>query len=262
MVPAMGARIAYLTALFAAAVLLEACGGGGSIQSESRAAWRGKTEAACLVDGRVRASSYVHSVSPINGPSACGLQTPLKVSGAYGGRVRITPTATLGCPLTASLDRWIKNSVQKAAYRQFRQHVVEIKQISSYSCRGRNGRRSGPLSEHSFGNALDVAAFRLSDGRVITVLNGWSRGTAREQAFLREAFVGACNEFYTVLGPGADRHHANHFHMDLLVTNVRKSGRHFCQPRPRRGLFAAIEADPQTTASIGPIPFVGPGSHH
>ena len=61
--------------------------------------------------------------------------------------MKITPTATLGCPLTASLDRWINNSVQKAAYRQFRQQVVEIKQMSSYSCRGRNGRRRGPLSE-------------------------------------------------------------------------------------------------------------------
>ncbi len=260
MVRLMGARIAYLAALLAAVVLLEGCGGGGA-PSESRASWRGKTEAACLVEGRVRASSYVHSVSPINGPSACGLQTPLKVSAAQGGRVRITPTATLGCPLAASLDRWINNSVQKAAYRQFRQRVVEIKQISSYSCRGRNGRRRGPLSEHSFGNALDVASFRLSDGHVITVLNGWNRGSPRDRAFLREAFTGACNEFYTVLGPGADRHHANHFHMDLLVSNVTKGGRHFCQPRPRQGLFAAIKADPETTASIKPTPFVGPSTH-
>ena len=262
MVRGMGARIAYLAALLAAVVLLEGCGAGGGVPSESRAAWRDKAEAQCMASGRVRASSYVQSTSSsLNGPSACGIRAPLKVSAAMGGRVRIKPTATLGCPLTASLDRWINNSVQKAAYRQFRQHVVEIKQISSYSCRGRNGRYRGPLSEHAYGNALDIAAFRLSDGREITVVKGWWRGSAREKAFLREAFAGACNEFYTVLGPGADRHHYNHFHMDLLVTNVSK-GRHFCQPTPRRGLFAAIEADPQSTASIKPIPFTGPGNDY
>ncbi len=206
----------------------------------------------------MRASSYVQQVSSIRGRSACSIHAPLKVSGALGGRVKITPTATLGCPMTASLDRWIHNSVQKAARRQFGQPVVEIKQISSYSCRGRNSRRSGPLSEHSYGNALDIAGFRLADGRQITVVKGWWHGSPREKAFLREVFAGACAEFYTVLGPGSDRHHYNHFHLDLLVANVSK-GRHYCRPQPRRGFFArAQEADPVATASVEPIPFTGP----
>jgi hypothetical protein len=260
MLPAMvGARFAYLAALLAATVLLKACASGG-VPFEERAAWRDKAEAACMAAGRVRKSPYVTQVSAVSGPSACSIRAPLKVSGALGGQVRITPTATIGCPVTASLDRWIRNSVQKAAYRQFGKPVVEIKQISSYSCRGRNGRRRGPLSEHAYGNAIDIAAFRLSDGMQITVVKGWWRGSGREKAFLREVFAGACDEFYTVLGPGSDRHHYNHFHLDLLVTNVSK-GRHFCQPRPRRGLFAdagASGADPVSTASIKPIPFTGP----
>lgn len=252
----VGVRVAYLAALLAAAVLLEACAGGG-VPREDRAEWRNKAEAACMASGRVRASSYVQQVSSVSGPSACGIRAPLKVSGALGGRVAIKPTATIGCPLTASLDRWIQNSVQKAAYRQFGKPVVEIKQIASYSCRGRNGKHRGPLSEHAYGNAIDIAAFRLSDGQEITVVKGWWRGTSREKAFLKEAFAGACDEFYTVLGPGADRYHYNHFHLDLLVTNVSK-GRHFCQPRPRRGFFAAAKSDPVSTASIKPIPFMGP----
>jgi hypothetical protein len=252
----VGARAAYLAALLAAAVSLEGCAGGG-VPHEERAAWRDKAEAACLASGRVRASPYVQSASSLNGPSACSIRTALKVSGALGGRVAIKPTATIGCPLAASLDRWIHSSVQKAAYRQFGKPVVEIRQIASYSCRGRNGRHRGPLSEHAYGNAIDIAAFRLSDGQEITVVKGWWRGSARERAFLNEAFAGACAEFYTVLGPGSDRYHYNHFHLDLLVTNVSK-GRHYCRPQPRRGLFAAIEGDPLSTASIKPIPFMGP----
>ena len=113
-------------------------------------------------------------------------------------------------------------------------------------------------AEHAYGNAIDIAAFRLSDGTQITVVKGWWRGTSREKAFLKEAFAGACSEFYTVLGPGSDRHHYNHFHLDLLVTNVSK-GRHYCRPQPRRGLFAqADDADSLSTASIKPIPFTGP----
>ena len=253
----MGARVAYLAVFLAVAVSLEGCAGGG-VPSERRAAWRGKAEAACLASGRIRASAYVRSTSSISGPSACGLRTPLKVSGAMGGRVRVTPTATIGCPLAAKIDRWLQNSVQKAAYRQFGKPVVGIRQIASYSCRGRNGRHRGPLSEHAYGNALDIAAFRLAGGREITVVKGWWRGSRRERAFLKEAFAGACSEFYTVLGPGSDRHHYNHFHVDLLVTNVSR-GRHYCRPRPRRGLFAEAEGEPKSTASIKPIPFVGPG---
>lgn len=253
----VGARIAFAAALIVAAMLLKACGG-GSVPRESRAEWRDRAEAQCMASGRVRASPYVQQASAVSGPSACGIRAPLKVSGALGGRVKITPTATIGCPMTARLDRWIHNSVQKAAYRQFGKPVVEIRQIASYSCRGRNGRRSGPLSEHAYGNAIDIAGFRLSDGTQITVVKGWWRGSRREKAFLREVFAGACSEFYTVLGPGSDRHHYNHFHMDLLVTNVSK-GRHYCRPTPRRGLFAkAEEGDPVSTASIKPIPFTGP----
>jgi hypothetical protein len=72
-------------------------------------------------------------------------------------------------------------------------------------------------------------------------------------------FAGACREFYTVLGPGSDRYHYNHIHVDLLVTNVFR-GRYYCRPSPgRRVPVAEAEGEPKSTASIWPIPFVGPG---
>lgn len=254
----VGARIAYPVAALAAAVFLSSCGGGG-IPNDTRAEWRDRAEAKCMASGQVRASSYVTQVSSIRGRSACGILAPLRVSAALGGRVRVTPTATIGCPMTAALDRWLNNSVQRAAMRQFRQPVVEIKQISAYSCRGRNSKSTGKLSEHAFGNALDIAGFTLADGRTITVVKGWWRGTKAEKAFLREAFAGACREFFTVLGPGSDRAHYNHFHVDLLITNVSKSGSHYCRPQPKQGLFAAADdTEPVSTASVKPIPFTGP----
>jgi hypothetical protein len=257
----MGVRVVYVVACVAVAACLGAligCGGGGTFNSGQRAPWRAKTEQACLVGGSVQASAYIQPMSAINGPGVCGLERPLRVSGLAGGRVAVSPPATIGCPLTASLDRWIRNSVQPASYRYFGRPVVAIEQIASYGCRGRNGNSYGHISEHAFGNALDIAGFRLAGGDEITVVRGWWKGSPRERAFLQAVFSGACAEFYTVLGPGADSHHYNHIHVDLLLTNTR-SGHHLCQPSPARGLpVAEAEGAPRTTASVKPFAFAGP----
>ncbi len=257
----MGARVAYFAAGIAVAACLGAlvgCGGGGTFNSGQRAPWRGKTEEACLASGAVQASAYVQPMQAIDGPGVCGLERPLHVSGLLGGGVGVTPPATIGCPLTAALDRWIKASVQPAASRYFGSRVVEIRQIASYSCRGRNGAMFGKISEHAFGNALDIAGFRLANGQEIVVVSAWGRGTARERAFLGAVFGGACQEFDTVLGPGSDRFHYNHIHVDLLASNGSR-GRHYCRPQP--GIpVAEAASDPKSTASVTPLSFVGPGA--
>ena len=79
--------------------------------------------------------------------------------------VEIKPAATLACPIVSALDQWIASSVQPAAHKWFGQPVAEIKQISAYSCRGMNGQVGARISEHAFGNALDIAAFVLADGK-------------------------------------------------------------------------------------------------
>ena len=46
--------------------------------------------------------------------------------------------------------------------------------------------------------------------------------------------AGACAEFYTMLGPGSDRHHYNHIHVDLLLHQY--EARTSCVPAvPTRG---------------------------
>lgn len=142
------------------------------------------------------------------------------------GPVAVKPTATLACPIVSVLDRWLAESVQPAAMRWFGVRVVEIKQISAYSCRGMNGNSNAHISEHAFGNALDIAAFTLADGRRITVKGGW-RGMPEEQGFLRDVQATACQQFNTVLAPGSNVHHEDHIHVDLMR---RASQRVICQP--------------------------------
>src|SRR5215470_8210447 len=169
----MGARIAYLAAGIAIAALLGTlvgCAGGGSFNSGQRAPWRQQAEDACVASGAISASAYIVQMTPIDGPGVCGLERPLRVSGLAGGSVAVSPPALIDCSLTAGLDRWVRNSVQPAAQRYFGSRVVEITQIASYSCRGRDGNNWGKISEHAFGNALDMAAFRLANGQSVTVV--------------------------------------------------------------------------------------------
>jgi hypothetical protein len=150
----------------------------------------------------------------------------------------LTPTATLACPLVSTLDRFISEHVQPAAARWFGQPVVEIKQISAYSCRGMNGDPRASISEHAFGNALDMAAFTLADGHRITVKDGW-HGAPEEQGFLRDVQGAACEMFTTVLAPGSNEYHYDHIHVDLMR---RASGRIICQPAAMSGEAAAARA--------------------
>ena len=160
------------------------------------------------------------------------------------GPVAVKPTATLACPIVSALDKWLADSVQPAAQRWFGARVVEIKQISAYSCRGMNGNPNAHISEHAFGNALDVAAFTLADGRRITVRDGW-HGMPEEQGFLRDVQAAACREFNTVLAPGSNRYHDDHIHVDLMR---RASGRLICEPAAMSGEEVAARASRNPSA--------------
>jgi len=154
------------------------------------------------------------------------------------GPVAMKPAATLACPIVSALDRWLADAVQPAAQRWFGARVVEIRQISAYSCRGMNGDSHAHISEHAFGNALDIAAFTLANGRQVTVKDGW-RGLPEEQGFLRDIEAAACQQFSTVLAPGSNAYHYDHIHVDLMR---RTSGRVICQPAATSGEEVAARA--------------------
>jgi hypothetical protein len=177
------------------------------------------------------------------------------VTGAVGP-VAVKPEATLACPIVSVLDRWLANSVQPAAMRWFGARVVEIKQISAYSCRGMNGNSHAHISEHAFGNALDIAAFTLADGRRISVEQGW-KGMPEEQGFLRDVEAAACQHFNTVLAPGSNVYHYNHIHVDLMRRTHRPV---ICEPAPVSGEEIAARVsqrnpyanrEPPDTGSLG-----------
>jgi hypothetical protein len=174
------------------------------------------------------------------------------------GPVAVKPEATLACPIVSALDRWLAEAVQPAAMRWFGARVVEIKQISAYSCRGMNGNSYAHVSEHAFGNALDIAAFVLADGRRISVEQGW-KGVPEEQGFLRDVQAAACQHFTTVLAPGSNSYHYNHIHVDLMRRLNRPvicqpaavSGEEVAARAAQRNPFALMREPAPVTGSLG-----------
>jgi hypothetical protein len=250
----MKRSVLTFTALALVGLGLASC---GKFQKPQRAAWRDQAEEACLASGQVRNSPQITIKSqPLEGAGTCGMNRPLKVQAFSGGAVTLTSAATLACPIVPKTDTWLTSVVQPAAQNVLGAQVIEIR-AGSYSCRAmNNGSGTSRRSEHSYGNALDVFSFRLNDGRTITVKDGW-RGSPEEQNFLREIFVGACEHFSTVLGPGSDAFHYDHFHIDLARHS---GGKHICRPvikyTPRYDLPPPDPARPTVSAELPP----GPGS--
>ncbi len=156
---------------------------------------------------------------PIGRPKGCGIPYPLSVSKVAG--IAITPAATLNCEMVAALHGWITKVVQPTAKEEFNTRLTGVQNASAYACRLRNNSSSGKLSEHARGNAFDIADFRFSNRVEASVGGGWSGSIkglslANRGDFLKRTRSGACKYFNTVLGPGSDAHHKDHYHLDLM----------------------------------------------
>lgn len=144
----------------------------------------------------------------------CGYDNAIRFD---AGDPRITPFKPdrLGtaCPVAAALALWQWEVVQPAAERHFRMRVTAVDHLGSYNCRRLYGRSSGDFSQHATANAVDIAGFRLADGKRISVLSDWKKG-GPAAAFLRDVRDGACRLFATVLSPDYNAAHRDHLHLD------------------------------------------------
>jgi len=169
---------------------------------------------------RIGVASKIRNINEGNG---CGVSNAWAVQSL--GSVRFDETATMNCGMADPLRNWLEGVVQPTAQRTFGESVVSIDVAASYACRPRNNQRGAKMSEHGYGNAIDIAGFTLESGRKITVLEGW-RGSRDERRFLHTVHGEACGQFHTVLGPEANRAHRDHLHLDL---QNRASGSVYCR---------------------------------
>ncbi len=171
-------------------------------------------------------------LDPIGEEGGCGAPAPIEISAVAG--VALVPPATETCAMAAALAAWVTDDVQPAAKQRLGTAVTAIRTATSYACRFRNNAASGKMSEHSKANALDMSGFTFAGQDKVTVggSDNWggdlpgASGAAKSDSFLEDIRKAACTRFTTVLGPGSDPYHGDHFHVDVLQ---RKGGYRICQ---------------------------------
>ncbi len=213
-------HVRNLAAAVATAAVLAACSGSSSRNYFDTEGLRAP-EASCSVKpSRIGLAERIRDIDEGNG---CEVRNAWRVKSM--GQVGFSQPAIVNCGMAEPLREWLDNTVQPNAQRQFGESVIGVDIAASYSCRPRNNQRGAKMSEHGYGNAIDIAAFTLESGRRVSVLEGW-RGNSEERRFLNQVHGEACGEFHTVLGPNSDRNHRDHLHLDL---QNRRSGGNYCR---------------------------------
>ena len=162
---------------------------------------------AILREGGVRFAEVAEQVD-----GSCAQLNAVRLT---GGVTRLSPAApAMTCPQALSYAFWDRHRLQPAARRLLGQPVTQVDHLGTYACRNIYNQAEGRRSEHAFANALDVAGFRLADGRRLTVLGDFEREDERG-LFLREARDGACDWFRATLSPDYNAAHRDHLHLDF-----------------------------------------------
>lgn len=187
----------------------------------ARLAALSRDDALCLAV--LEAGAVAHTPLPPLTAGRCGYTNAVRLPSGPG-ELRFQPAAPgMSCPVAAALHLWLRDTVQPAAQAHFGSRAVAVEHFGTYACRNTYGRDDTDLSEHARANAIDIAGFRLADGRQITLARNWN-GTPAEQAFLREVRDGACPLFATTLSPDYNAAHHDHFHLDMANRGPRFFG--------------------------------------
>jgi hypothetical protein len=163
------------------------------------------------------------SIPDIHGVGGCGGEDLVRLEAIVlpdGRHVSVKPAAILRCPMASELADWIRKDIAPLT-ANLGSTISDLDNFDSFECRGRNRIVGARLSEHGRANALDVRAFKLANGRSISLTD---RTVPRD---LRETVLhSVCARFSTVLGPGSDWYHEDHIHLDLME---RRNNYRICQ---------------------------------
>ena len=167
--------------------------------------------------------AIVEPLPPIVAANGCGIADPVRLSAVMSKdnvRIAVTPPATLRCTMAEAVAHWVREDVAPVA-ATLGAPLGGVANFDSYECRGRNRVFGAMLSEHGKGNAIDIRALTLANGRNYELTDIHVDKDARERLK-----ASACARFTTVLGPASDGFHENHVHVDLAE---RRSGYRLCQ---------------------------------
>jgi hypothetical protein len=154
----------------------------------------------------------------IKGTGVCHITNPVQLRSVMTsvGRVVLPGTPLLNCAFAQQFVTWLFDVAAPLVAGAAGAKLSSLSTGASYQCRARNGDLSGKMSEHAFGNAVDIGGITLTNNRriEITAASDPQDPDGRLLAALRAS---ACGYFSTVLGPGSDAAHASYSHFDLGI---------------------------------------------
>ena len=183
----------------------------GTVEPETRKERRKKKREQASMEGAVcgvpaiKGQEIAAIKSKVQG---CGVPEAVAITSVAG--VRLSQAATVDCSIAKALNSWVDEVAQPA----FDGKLAELRIAAHYVCRSRNNVKGAKISEHGKGKAIDISAFILTNGQVLSVRENYNK-------LLRRIYKAACPYFKTTLGPGSDGYHEDHFHFD---TSARDSG--------------------------------------
>jgi hypothetical protein len=168
---------------------------------------------------KLRAAGAKFTVPATNVDSgSCHVENPVHLNSvnALGSSVQLPEGPLFNCKFALQFSKWLKESGVPILTAQLGSPIKKISTGPGYECRGRNGDSSAKISEHGFGNAVDITTLGMQDGRTLNVEEAINPNAANSGVWhgLRAS---ACGYFTTVLGPGSNAAHAKHFHFDMGV---------------------------------------------
>jgi hypothetical protein len=129
------------------------------------------------------------------------------------GRVSLTAKPTMACAFARHFTLWIRGVGAPLALAYMGSKLTAIETGPGLVCRNRIGEPGEKLSEHAKGDAIDIMAFRFESGQKLSVKEA-SASTKIDGLLMKALRTTACGYFTTVLGPGSNEAHKEHFHFD------------------------------------------------
>jgi hypothetical protein len=161
----------------------------------------------------------------VEGTGQCHVADPVQLKSLHTsvGKVELPGRPLLNCRFARQFTVWLSDIAAPAIAALGEAKVSSLSTGPGYECRGRNGDASAKISEHAFGNAIDIDGITLTNKKRIEISDVADKEDS-DYRMLMALRMSACGYFTTVLGPGANAAHASHYHFDLGVHG--KSGKY------------------------------------
>jgi hypothetical protein len=173
------------------------------------------TDANCLQQLHAQGADFTIAADTVDS-GLCHVYNPVHLTTVIAQKhmIKLPEAPLLNCKYALQLSKWLRESAAPILAAQTNSSLERISTGPGFQCRGRNGDSSAKISEHGYGNAVDISSFQMANGKVIIVADAINPA-AVDFPILHGLRSSACGYFTTVLGPGSNEAHKTHFHFDM-----------------------------------------------